>query len=664
MKAALLCIAFALFAMIVVSYGSQSSSLNASVQVECPFAVNLSMQSVYVRLPNQTANFSVHTTVNCTIPAMNGTFAIFASNGSQVYSMPLNGISASQLYQTHKFEFNPSNIAAGVYSAKASFTYFHFSNSSHAQEFMLGNPTNITIENFSTSNTITRFSTQSFYISLKNTGSFAVPNAISIKILATGPYTSSLKLPYNYSLSPSQYLNITVAMYNSTIFLGTYNALLSVTYPINGTGGKFLKTTYKTINYTVVPPPPSPPKPVPVPVSPIPAFSLMSFPFLESLFVGQSTSAVIDIKNNGNTTEYINISVPSAYGRLMQLSATRTSIQPRQTIGVTALLAAPPSLLPGTYVVPINITAAIGNSTSQETAYTTISISNATSASVSPSISLANNTYEASATVEIYNPTGKNLTNVEAKTILPESVAKSVSYIKPYGAPYSISAANGSYIITWYVSSLPSHSSLYTYFTVSNVTAQTLLTHLTTIFSAPSVATPSSILKIIDISVPTFYAGTTNSISVTAFYTGTSIQRIAVYISAPPGVAVYNSTQYIINATPNTAFTMSFPVTPGATGTVLLDLYISTQGANLSYSIPVLVLSKPIVATTATTTIPITPVPSISYTSLMEYGAIAASVLVIAIAIIIAIRIQKRPKYDQERAEKLRQLRETMKRSE
>ncbi|MCL4373951.1 MAG: hypothetical protein M1360_04865 [Candidatus Marsarchaeota archaeon] len=663
MKAALLSIAFALIAIMATSYGSQSSSLNASVQVECPFALNLGMHSVYVRLPNQTANFSVHTTVNCTIPAMNGTFAIFASNGSQVYALPLNGIPANQSPLVHKLEFNPSSIGAGIYSAKASFTYFHFSNSSAAQQFMLGNPTNITIENFSTSNTITRFSTQNFYISLKNTGSFAVPNSISIKILTTGPYNSSLKLPYNYSLSPSQYINITVAMYNSTIFPGTYNALLNVTYPINGTNGKFLKSAYKKISYTVVPPPPSPPKPVPKPISPIPAFSLMSFPFFESLFTGQSTSAIIDIKNNGNATEYVNFTVPGAYVRLMQLSATRVSIQSKQTIGVTALLAAPTSLPSGTYVVPINITAAIGNSTSQETVYTTISISNTTSVSVSPSISLANNTHDASATVEIYNPTGKNLTNVEAKTLLPLSVAKSLSYIKPYGAPYSLSEANGSYVITWYLSSLQSHSSAYAYFTVSNVTSQTLLTHLTTIFSVPSVAAPSSILKIIDISVPTFYVSTTNRISVTSFYTGTSMQQITAYISAPPGVVVYNSTQHI-NATPNTAFTMGFPVTPSTAGTVLLDLYISTQGANLSYSIPVLVLARSAAVTTATTTIPAKPLPSIAYASLIEYGAIAASVLVIAIAIIIAVRVRRRPRYDQERAEKLKQLRETMKRSE
>ncbi len=648
-----------LLAQFGIAFGA-NGSINATVLVQCPFALKLNMHPVYVRLPGQGANFSIYTTVNCPIPSMSGNFYILSSNNTILYSLPINA-SAGMVPKLYNFSFNPSNIVAGTYNAKLSFTYYNFTNYSYGT-FMLGNPTNISIVNFSTSNTITRFSSQYFRISLKNTGSFAVANGIAIRILTTGPYTSSLVLPMKYSLSPSQFLNLTVAMYNSTLFPGTYNALLNVTYPINGTGSKFYRSVYKMINYTVVPPPPSPPKPMPVPVSPTPEFYLSSFPFLISLISGGSSTSVIDIKSNSNVTEYFNITIPFEYRQFAQLSAASIAIAPHQSIGITALFMAPKIAQPGQYVIPINITAHIANSIAQETLYTTLSIMNSTVPSALPSISLTNNTHAAIGSVIISNPTGSNLTNIDVKTMLPLSITPNMSMIKPYGLPYSISMSNNSYVTTWYVSSLPRYSSAYAYFSISNITSQMLLTHLETIFAVPSVPTPSSILKIIDIETPSPYVNETALLKVTAFYTGTAGQRISIYVLAPPGVTVYNSSQYI-NATPNMAFTKTFPIISSNVGTVMLSLYISTQGANMSYSIPMLVLAKPIATTIPTTTIP-PPPARISNKALVQYGIFGVSILIFAIVIIAAAKSQKKPKYNPERAEKLKEIREIMKRSE
>ncbi|MGC8670031.1 MAG: hypothetical protein ACP5TL_02675 [Candidatus Micrarchaeia archaeon] len=662
MKISLLSLALTAILLISVNVAS-TETINASVLVQCPFALNLTMKHLYIRMPNQEANFTVFTYANCTIPNMNGMFIIQAKNGSQVYFKQIQNVSASTIPSTYNFSFNPSNISAGSYFASLSFTYALFSKTSKAK-FLLGNPSNITIENFSTTSSLPLYAPQQFLIVLKNTGSFAISNSISVKISTFGPSSAALKLPSNYSLLPSQNVSISVTMYNSTQYPGSYTALLNVTYPINGTNGTVLKSSYKSINYIVLSPPAPPHKPVPVTIKPLPAFSLMSFPFFEMLLVNKTYSSVIDIKNNANVTEYVNLSIPSQYSMFMGLSATRVSIEPHQTIGITAKITAPSSMPAGQYIIPINISASLYNKTSSETIYTTMSISNTSTGSALPSVNLLNNTNSAAGTVEITNPTGLNLSNVQVKTILPAGVVTNVSQIGAYGLPYSISMVNGSYVVTWSVGALPRYSSTYAYISLSSIKEQNLLTHVSTVFSIPSPSTPSSILKIIDINTPTFYANSTGVISVTGFYTGTLPQHLTISLSGPPNIYVYNSTQYA-NMTPNMVFMKNFFVTVGQTGTVLLDFYASTQGANVSYTIPILVISRPITSTTSisSTTIPIKPKPSIPIYEIIEYAFLSAIFLIIVSLIVVVSKRYKKPKYDSERAEKLKEIREEIKRS-
>ncbi|MEM0202146.1 MAG: hypothetical protein QXR73_03130, partial [Candidatus Micrarchaeaceae archaeon] len=218
------------------------------------------------------------------------------------------------------------------------------------------------------------------------------------------------------------------------------------------------------------------------------------------------------------------------------------------------------------------------------------------------------------------------------------------------------------YIINWQVNSLPHASETYAYFTLLNVIQQALLSHVTNVMGVPSTVSPSNIIKVIGISVPTFYVNETGSINLTAFYTGTSSQGVNVSLTAPVGYTVRNSSQYF-NVTPNSAFIKRFEVIPDSTGTMLLELYISTHGASLSYSIPALVLAKPIVTTTPTTTVPQTAINAITK-SAPYYATIALIILLIIIVIVIISRVASKPKYNSDRAEKLKQLRETMKRGQ
>ena len=247
------------------------------------------------------------------------------------------------------------------------------------------------------------------------------------------------------------------------------------------------------------------------------------------------------------------------------------------------------------------------------------------------------------------------------RTVLPGTITRNVSLISASGLPYSISKSDGSYVINWYVSNLPKNSSTYAYFSLANITNQDQFSSISGQIEVPSVPVVSSILKVVDLTVPTFYSGTENTISLTFFYSGVSPQTVSAYLTGPSSITIYNSSQSV-NAVPNGAYTEYFGVKPSSTGTAMLSLYISTQGANMSYSMPILVLAQP-VTTTSTTTIPQVSVSGPSTSTVIAYGLPIAIILVIALIIIAVARSVNRPKYDSRRAERLRRLRESIRRT-
>ena len=656
MRKLLLALAFGLLFIASLSDASGAttgSSLSAGVTVQCPFSLHLGAHPVYSSSANQTANFTVFSLYNCSVSSLAGSFSLLESNGTSVYTLPISGISVTARHYIYDITFNASSVTSGAYTASLELSYDNSTNST-SKKVLVNRPANITIVNFSTSPSILLHSLQSFYIELNNTGSFAFSNSISASIHISGPRSVVINGSSNYSLSPSQNLTLTFSSSNSTAAPGSYHATLNVTYPVN----KTLHSKYATIAYTVTTPSTS--VPTPKPVVRIPQFSLLSFPYLVSLVSGKSQTGSISIRNNGNTTEYVNMSVPSVYSSLLSLSATNLSIPSGQTISLSTLEHAPSSLAPGHYVVPINITASIAHTTATETLYMSIEVSAPGKVSAQPSITLTNNTNGASGTVDIINPTQSNLTNVVVRTMLPGSITSNISLISASGLPYAISKSDGSYVINWYVSDLPKNSSTYAYFSLANITNQDRLSSISGQIEVPSVPVVSSILKVVDLTVPTFYVETENTISLTFFYSGTSPQTVSTYLTGPTSTAIYNSSQSI-NAVPNGAYTEYFGVKPSSTGTAMMSLYISTHGANMSYSIPILVLAQP-VTTTSTTTIPQVSVPGLSTSAATTYGPLIAILLVIALIIIAVARSSNRPKYNPRRAERLRRLRESVKR--
>ena len=303
---------------------------------------------------------------------------------------------------------------------------------------------------------------------------------------------------------------------------------------------------------------------------------------------------------------------------------------------------------PGSYVVPINLTVAANGKVTNVNAFITVTIYNSTpsQASILNQISVLNYTNSTegrvtSGTIQISSPLNSSIVNSSLETLLPGSLANNISEISTYGIPSAVSSENGSYVIHWQIPYLPPGEQAYAYYMISNSGGQAQLYRIQNLFTVPSQATPQlkQVLKIINISVPDFYANTLNHISVHALYAGIVPGQINFTMASSSGARIQNSTR-IVNLTPNQYVVEDFGVEGGQQpGTMLLMLYISSKGmANMTYSLPVVVL-------------PGTPATASTYPSLqgathyIEYTVIAIAVLAIATAIYLIRRGRGRQLY-------------------
>ncbi|MGC8538212.1 MAG: hypothetical protein ACP5MZ_04535 [Candidatus Micrarchaeia archaeon] len=530
---------------------------------------------------------------------------------------------------------------------------------SSIKQFEMSKPENLTLRAFSIPGSINQGSPATFYVSIENIGGFAYSNAIlSINITGSANYT------LNYSiqgLSPQQFLNKSIDISGITGAPGYYVAAARVYYMINNVRmlSNELKTSYGVFSPT--------PKPVPKPtVTPIPQFSLTTFPYFVTATAGSAQSGYIGLGDPTSSQEEIFLSVPASYSKLVSLSTNSIILNPGSATSVSALFSTPSGVF-GSFTIPLNITAKIANSTYSSINYIVYSINqyNTTSSIANVQITLSNSTKNAQGTIEISNPTNANLTNAVFETTLPEFITNSARNIKIYGMPSNISIENGLYNIKWFISSLPRGQVAYAYYSITNVTNPLLLTRFQNVLTAPSVPKPSSILRLLSISSPTFYTNSTSSISMDLLYTGAAPQQVFFAATAPYGITVLNPSFYI-NATPNEFITESIPVaTTSATGTFMISVYVSTPGANLTSSLPILVLPalpKPITTTVQpTTTVPAITFPRMS--TILIFSFISVIIFGTAIAL-IARRAYKRPRYNEERLAHALRIRERIKRSD
>lgn len=632
----------------------------ANVGVACPFNVTLNANTLYVRTGNILLNYTLSAQSTCTLQNVPGTFTLtYQSTGHQFVSE--NEIVNSIVSAKATYPIAPINslaLPAGNYIARIHFSQGPSSNSSSKLIDLLM-PVNISLLDFSESPSSAGIgATVTFYATLKNIGDFA-SNSLSLFLIING----SSDHTFNFSaspLTPGQEENLTISLSNVTSSGGSYFATAYVNYTANGTT---VRSNSRNASYFVSSAPQQQPGPPPKKqVAGFPTLSFTSFPLLISTQQNSSAISELGIANTGNNQEYVNMSFPSSYSKILSLSAYSLLLNPGSGVSVRVLFnPGAGSLGSGLYVIPINMTLSIVNGVAtQRTEFLEFLV-----ASPSPGKSLLlkqiisqNNT--ALITLQVIGPQNRDINNATVVASLPKIVAHSKNNITATGLPSTVNASNYDYTISSFLAHLPAGGAAYAYYSISNPINITALSQIQATLQEPAPSSPQGIIRVLNIKVPTFYNDSTAQIEVDALYTGTSSHAVAFSLTAPPSLAVQNPTQ-AVNATPNRLMIEYFNVTAGSqTGTNLVNLYITTAGSNLTYTIPLIVLQK-----IPTTTIP-QQIPPNTYQiniGLLELE-VGLSIFIIFLVGLILLRIRAgRPRYQKRRVEELVRIREQIKRS-
>ncbi len=522
---------------------------------------------------------------------------------------------------------------------------------------------NITISRFSTPRTIGVSAPLTMFVELQNNGGLASGNiTLNAKIKSV-----SKSFSYEYDtdpLSPNQNESLAILAFNNTPVTGNYIVTINASYTANGYAhtSKSLSSGYSVVQTQNQIPPNS-------------TFAIRTkrlaityAPLYAALSTGQEEVSDIGMENLGLSPEFVNISISNNYTRFIKLSANSIFLKPNDTLYVQFVLNATANNADtASYGIPVtfSINPINGNRTTiTEKMEFTISNSIYGQPIILNDVTLTNSTNSTTGIVEIYGAANRSISNATLIALLPANVAANVSDIKTYGLQSNVSLVNGKYRMQWQVQSLPAGQVVYAYYRIDNIRNLQFPSDIQDILTIPSVLRPSSMLRVVNFSLPTLYVNSTANISAEVLYTGTMEQEVYFYLTAPLGIGVRNSTQYV-NATPNELIKRRFTITTGKdSGTLLFTLYIDTNGANITYSLPVVVLCPSCgPPSTKPQTSTITSASSINLpTNYSTLLVIAIPVLLIVLLIYVVMVLANRPKYDSNRAEKLANIKEQMKR--
>ena len=97
----------------------------------------------------------------------------------------------------------------------------------------------------------------------------------------------------------------------------------------------------------------------------------------------------------------------------------------------------------------------------------------------------------------------------------------------------------------------------------------------------------------ISILIPTFYIDSAGNLSVSALYSGSAPQVVTLNLNSASALRLLNSTQTAL-AAPGEEINKTFEIITGnSTGTFALNLNITSNGAEITYPVHVLVMQKP-----------------------------------------------------------------------
>ena len=230
-------------------------------------------------------------------------------------------------------------------------------------------------------------------------------------------------------------------------------------------------------------------------------------------------------------------------------------------------------------------------------------------------------------------------------------MAANLSDLSFYGLPTVITLENGTYKVVSYIGNLPRNQTLYEYYSIKGAIDPQLMLRSQYEFYTLSQTNSSSILRLAGISAPTVTSNSIGIITVSVLYTGTKPANVSFYAVPPPQITLQNYTQNA-SAVPNELLVKQFKIIGhSSNGTFILQLYIRTLGANLSYGIPILINPPPQFK------------PSQSTPLIPFYLRVAIFIVLIVIVIaLLRSRFGGRQTYSSERAGRLVRIKEQIKR--
>jgi len=527
-------------------------------------------------------------------------------------------------------------------------------------------PASIKITNFSVPETIGSNSPLYIFVELQNNGGLATTGNVTLNINVNGP-TSQFNATYNVSaLSPYQSESMIVVLHRGSSATGEHNVTVNASY-ISGGVLQYTKSFVQSYDVVTLQ---SPPSSNSMSIAQSQDLEITYVPIYTALYYGGEIVSEIGMKNTGSSPEFVNISVSRNYSDLITLSTSNLYLEPGSSLYMQFVLKAKDGgANVATYDIPINFSVnPVGGVPSSVTESIAFVISNVTQsrASVLNEVTLINSTNSTSGIIEVRSGSNTSINNATMVTYLPKGIVENASSIKTNGLQANISQNNGSYQINWFIPYLPAGQVQYAYYQISRLEGPQFPFHISTLLTMPSILKPLSILKIVNFSLPTFYTNSIEKMSVDVLYTGTGGQGVYFYLTAPPGVSIYNATQ-VVNATPNQLLSRDFIVKTGGTpGTMIFTLYINTQGTNITYSLPIVTLQGSQIGASTTTIKAVasgtTKPVSINIKDYMAYIIAAVAILLIVLLIYGVMVIMSRPNYNRKRIRKLMDVKDQIKR--
>ena len=640
-----------------------TASLNASVAVYCPFSVSLNVSPGYIDYGNFTVNYTIATSEPCSLNNLNRKLDIYYPNSTLLHEYVATLKTINTTPAKYYVAVNSSIFpASGTYPITLTVSNLSYT-SSATGAIVLISSVNEKVTALSVPSSVKQFSQLPVAVTIMDNGGLASPNStLVLNISGPSGYSFNYSIP---ALSPGQSVNESFNIPNITGKTGTYSVSSYTVFYVNSTKRESNTATASYDVYSPPPPspssvssgvPPPPPSIIPPVVKTFPNIFVVNFPSFISIASGHQLQDQMTFFNPTNSPEYVNISIPSNFSKVVQISSNTLYIYPSREVSSGIIFGTVPNMS-GTYMVPITVNASIPHDKEySQTEYVELVVTNVTPGQpyVGYQIDIANNGTTVNGILSLTGAANKTLSNVTLETMLPSSIATNKSDIQVYGLPYNISLNNGEYLIRYFVDSLPPKQRVYGYYTVSYSPNPQLVQDIQNVLSIPTFVPQQDLLRIISISLPTFYVNSTNTVTADTLYTGTKAENVTFTLIGPPSARIGNPVR-VVYAVPNQFITESFPVTTNSTtGTLLMQLYINAPNFNITESLPVLVLAK------ATTTIPIR-VPHVISNNVSAI-AIAITLMVAVVVFILTVARFGRPKTNVERLRRLKMIRDEIRR--